>query len=106
MREAVEIASKEIADGEGADLVPDGVLSGLQRNVAHRIERLERRFAAAVKRKGSDALKDAAIARGALFPFGRPQERALNILPLLARYGSAMLDDVLKEVRAHTARLV
>ena len=106
MREAVEIALKDIADGEGADLVPEGVLSGLERNVAHRIERLERRFAAAVKRKGSDALKDAAIARGALFPFGRPQERALNILPLLARYGSVMLDDVLKEVRAHTARLV
>lgn len=106
MRQAVEAALEEIGSGEGADLVPESVLGGLKRNVAHRIERLERRFAAAVKRRGSDALQDAAIARGALFPFGHPQERALNIIPLLARYGTALLDDVLKEVRAHTSRLV
>ncbi len=105
MRTAVHNAVESMRDGEGADLVPDSVLQGLSRNISHRLERLERRVAATVKRKGNDALRDAAIARGSLHPFGRPQERALNIIPLIARYGAPLLDDVLIEVRAHAARL-
>ena len=105
MQTAVREAVERMREGEGSDIIPDGVLHGLARNVSHRIERLERRVAASVKRRGNDALRDAAIARGALFPFGQPQERALNIIPLLARYGMALLDDVLVEVRAHASRL-
>ena len=105
MRSSVLQAVEAMQKGEGAELVPDGVLQGLSRNIAHRIERLERRVAATIKRRGNDALRDAAIARGALHPFGHPQERALNIVPLLARYGTALLDDVLVEVRAHAASL-
>ena len=105
MRSSVREAVENMRTGEGAELLPDGVLQGLSRNISHRIERLERRVAATVKRRGNDALRDAAIARGALQPFGHPQERALNIVPLLARYGSGLLDDVLLEVRAHAARL-
>ena len=104
MRAAIETGIQEV-ERSGDDLVPDGVLQGLHRNVSHRIERLERRLAASVKRRGNDALRDAAIARGALFPFGKPQERALNIIPLLARYGDDLLDSVMKEVRAHAAEI-
>jgi bacillithiol biosynthesis cysteine-adding enzyme BshC len=105
MRSSIRDAVDRMREGDGAELIPDGVLDGLSRNISHRIERLERRVAASVKRRGNDALKDAAIARGALYPFGRPQERSLNIIPLLARYGPTLLDDVLSEVRAHAARL-
>lgn len=104
MRAAVERGAEEI-NQSGDGLVPDGVLQGLQRNVSHRIERLERRLAASVKRRGNDALRDAAIARGALFPGGKPQERALNMVPLLARYGDDLIDSVMKEVRAHAAEI-
>ena len=79
------------------------MIQGLNRNIGRRLDRLERRFTAGVKKRGSDALRDAAIARGALFPFGVPQERALNIVPLLARYGEDLLNPVLAEVRAHAA---
>ena len=71
----------------------------------HRIERLERRIAANVKRKGNDALRDAAVARGFLFPLGTPQERALNIIPLLARNGSELIDAVMNETQKHAERI-
>ena len=101
----VERAVGQMLSGEGADLVPASVLEGLKRNVAHRIDRLERRYAASIKRRGNDALRDAAIARGALYPFGHPQERALNIIPLLTRYGDDLIHSVLEEAREHARRI-
>lgn len=105
MRGAIGSSVDSMERGDGRDLVPHGVLRGVERNMSHRLERLERRFAAGVKRRGNDALHDAAIARGALFPFGQKQERALNVIPLLARYGAGLLDDVMREVRTHTSQL-
>ena len=104
MRTAVERGIDRI-ESSGADLVPPGVLHGFNRNLSHRIERLERRLAATVKQRGNDVLRDAAIARGSLYPFGKPQERVLNFIPLLARYGDDLIDSVLTEVRAHAASI-
>jgi uncharacterized protein YllA (UPF0747 family) len=94
-----------MVNGEGAELVPPSVLEGLKRNVAHRIDRLERRYAASIKRRGNNALRDAAIARGALFPFGHAQERALNIIPLLTRYGDDLINSVVEEARSHARQI-
>jgi uncharacterized protein YllA (UPF0747 family) len=105
LRSSVDDSIAGLGSAGAEDLVPDGVLEGLERNVLHRIERLERRIAAGIKRRGTDALSDAAAARGALFPFGSPQERSLNFIPLLARYGDDLVDQLLTEVRAHAARL-
>ena len=105
LREALDRTASCLAGKEGADLVSPGVLEGLKRNVNHRIERLERRIAANVKRKGNDALRDAAVARGFLFPLGTPQERALNIIPLLARNGSELIDAVMNETQKHAERI-
>jgi hypothetical protein len=41
-----------------------------------------------------------------LYPFGKHQERALNFVPLLARYGPALRDDMLGEAERHAARLI
>lgn len=97
---------KKVASSDGADLVPRSVLDGLERDVGHRLERVERRFRASIKRRGNEALHDAATARGALFPFGTPQERALNIVPLLARHGDELISAVLEETRKHAARFL
>ena len=102
---SAETTVRELASGEGAELVSPSVLEGLQRNVSHRIERLERRLRAGVKRRGNDALRDIAIARGALFPFETPQERALNIVPLIARYGEELISSVSNEARLHAETL-
>ena len=70
-----------------------------------RVDRLERRMAASVKRRGNKALHDARTARGFLFPFGTPQERALNLIPLLARNGTELFDSVIAEARKHAERI-
>jgi hypothetical protein len=58
-----------------------------------------------VKRDGNEVLREIAIARGALFPEGEPQERALNFIPLYARYGEEIISSAMAEITAHTARL-
>jgi hypothetical protein len=50
-------------------------------------------------------MQELATARGSLFPLGKPQERALNFVPLLARYGAALRDEMLAEAREHAKRL-
>jgi bacillithiol synthase len=105
LKEVVKNTTKKIADSDAATLVPKSVLDGLERSVSHRVDRLERRFTASVKNKGNEALKDVAVARGALFPLGVPQERALNILPMLARHGDDLLSAVLNETGKHAAEI-
>ena len=76
------------------------------RALEHRVDRLERRLLAGIARREVGAMRDLATARGALRPFGKPQERTLNLLPLLARHGLALLDDMREAARAHAASLV
>ena len=72
----------------------------------HRILRFERRVIAAAKRRDTKLADDIATARGALFPLGKRQERALNMIPLLARHGDDLLQKVLDGATAHAERLV
>ena len=93
-------------EGATQPLVPRAVTEGARRNVEHRIERLERRFVAAQKRRSESALNDIATARGGLFPNGKRQERALNPIPILTRHGSVVLDEMLAAARVHARELV
>lgn len=90
----------------GAELVPDAVFDGLQRSVAHRLERVERRILAATKRRESDVMRAIATARGALFPHGARQERKLAYAPFLARYGPSLLEHMLEAAQTHARSLV
>ena len=71
-----------------------------------RLDRFERRLIAAAKKKHADIMAEIATARGSLYPFGKHQERALNFVPLLARYGPSLRDDMLAEAERHAARIV
>jgi bacillithiol synthase len=90
---------------EGA-LLSAAVTAGLRANLARRLDRFERRLIAAAKRQQAGTMTEIATARGSLFPLGKPQERSLNFVPLLARYGPLMLDDMLKEAKQHAIHLV
>jgi bacillithiol biosynthesis cysteine-adding enzyme BshC len=106
LRESLSQGVERLSQSDGADLVTPSVVEGLGRSIAHRLERVERRFRASVKRRGNEALRDVATARAALFPSGTPQERALNIVPLLARHGEELISAVLGEARQHAERLL
>jgi bacillithiol biosynthesis cysteine-adding enzyme BshC len=81
------------------------VTEGLRANLLRRLDRFERRLIAAAKREHSDIMHDIATARGSLYPFGKPQERGLNFVPLLARYGANLRQEMLAEAREHARRL-
>jgi uncharacterized protein YllA (UPF0747 family) len=89
-----------------AGLVPVRMLDGLQRALEHRVERAERRILAGVKRVETDAMRQLATARGALFPYGVRQERKLAYIPFLARYGAPLLEQMLEAARSHARALV
>jgi uncharacterized protein YllA (UPF0747 family) len=71
-----------------------------------RLDRLERRWVAALKRADEAVARDFATARAALYPLGTRQERALNPVPLLARHGPALWEAMLAQARLHAASLV
>ncbi|MBA3889772.1 MAG: bacillithiol biosynthesis BshC [Gemmatimonadaceae bacterium] len=110
---ALAQAAESVAGSVGAidaadrtDLIPTPVLDGLKDRLAHQLARLERRALAAVKRREAMLVGGVATARGYFFPGGKPQERALAIIPFLARSGPRILDAMITEARRHAAALV
>ena len=93
------------ADGS-TPLVPEAVIIGVRGNVSHRVERLERRIVAAAKKRESTTMRDIAIARTSLFPLGKPQERVLNFIPMLARHGAPLLAQMQARAREHATSIL
>ena len=75
-------------------------------SLQHRVDRLERRLVAGVKRREHERLRDVATLRAALFPLGTRQERALNLIPLLSRHGLDLLPEMRDAAMAHAAALI
>ena len=96
------LASLAADDG----LIDARVAEGHARRAAWFAERIERRILAAVKRRETDAMFALGTARAALYPFGMRQERALHFVPLLARYGPALLDDMHAAAAVHARQLI
>jgi len=98
----------DLADAVEKERAPvsPAVTGGLRASLVRRLERFERRLIAAAKKQHADIMQEIATARGSLYPLGKPQERALNFVPLLARYGPGLRDEMLEEARVHAKRLV
>ncbi|WP_284351645.1 bacillithiol biosynthesis protein BshC [Roseisolibacter agri] len=107
VRDAVARATDALREhDEARALLPAPAVEGAARSLEHRIQRLERRYLAALKRRDDVETRALAVARSALFPDGVRQERALNALPLVARHGPALLDAMLAAARTHADALV
>jgi bacillithiol biosynthesis cysteine-adding enzyme BshC len=110
LRSAAELSFDRILRGttEGSSpIFPDAaIVSGARETVQHRIMRFERRLIAAAKRRDAQLADDIATARGALFPLGRKQERALNIIPLLARHGEDLIAKLMEAASEHAQLLM
>jgi bacillithiol biosynthesis cysteine-adding enzyme BshC len=81
-------------------------IATMRAGVERRLARLERRYAAAVKRMGSTDLRDVETVRATLYPDGHRQERVLSFIPFLARYGDAVTHATREQARLHVAAVM
>ena len=95
-------ASLQALDG----MAPSATVDGTGRALEWRISRLERRITAAVKSRETALMRDLATVRASLYPGGVRQERALNLIPLLARHGVGLLEDMRDGAAAHARSLM
>lgn len=108
MRVVVESRMDALADAVSQTQAPVGqnVTGGLRANLMRRLDRFERRLIAGAKRQHSHTMTEIGTARGSLYPLGKPQERGLNFVPLLARYGSGLRDEMLIAATDHARILI
>ena len=102
---AVDAVRKALAEDE-RPLVERRVVDGAEGQLMHRLDRLERRVLAAAKRREAELLERVDAAHAALHPLGRPQERVLNLIPILAREGPPLLENMQRAAATHAASLV
>jgi len=107
LQEHVHSSVRELAAAvESESLMPPTVMEGLERSLAHRLTRAERRLIAAAKRRDERVRRDLAVLSAALFPHGQRQERVLNYIPMLARSGEALLDEMRAAAATHARSLL
>lgn len=64
---------------------------------------IEKRIVSHLKQADEVLVQQVAKARHNLYPLGKPQERVLNLLQYLVRYGPAFVDQVLNAAEEHMA---
>jgi bacillithiol biosynthesis cysteine-adding enzyme BshC len=105
LRRVIDATPGELA----AEAEPMGLSAAVQGSIHqlhHRVDRLERRLLAGVKRREAALLNDVATLRGALYPQGTKQERALNLLPTLSRHGMELLEEMRQAAVNHACSLI
>jgi bacillithiol synthase len=105
VRRAVDAVRKALSEDE-RPLVERRVVDGAEGQLMHRVDRLERRVLAAAKRRETQLVEQVDAVHAALHPLGRPQERVLNFIPILAREGPPLLDAMRDAAATHAASLV
>jgi uncharacterized protein YllA (UPF0747 family) len=103
VNERLDVLSEAVVEERAP--VGAAVTEGLRANLLRRLDRFERRLIAAAKREHSDIMHEIGTARGSLYPLGKPQERGLNFVHLVARYGAVLTQAMLGEAREHARGL-
>ncbi len=104
LRAQIQATARTIRESDSA-IAPEA-LDGAVAQFAHRADRLERRLLAASKRAIGDQLRRVAQTQALLWPHGSPQERVVNPLPWLARYGTPLLEQLQRACDENAASLV
>lgn len=105
VRVAIRSLPGRLAD-EAGPLGLTAAVEGAMQNLQHRMDRLERRVVAGIKRREAGVMRDIATLRAALRPRGKAQERTLNAIPFLARHGLDTLTELVAAARPHAESLV
>jgi uncharacterized protein YllA (UPF0747 family) len=108
LRAALEQQSQQLRRALESDgrIAPPSAVDALQRTIEWRLERLARRVTAGVKQREAVLMRDLGTIRGSLYPGGMRQERALNLVPLLARYGMGLLERMRDDAAAYARGVV
>lgn len=107
VRESLEALGRSVADGyrklieEASAIDPTlgGALGSLRNESLARLAQSERRIVQRLKDREAETLAQMDRARARLRPGGEPQERVLNVVPFLARYGPELLRSIFEEMR-------
>jgi uncharacterized protein YllA (UPF0747 family) len=105
VRRAMEAVRASLAH-DAPPLVEPRVVDGAEHQLQHRVDRFERRVLAAAKRREAAIVEQVTAAHAALFPLGKPQERVLNFIPMLAREGPLLLESMIRAAGQHAVELV
>jgi uncharacterized protein YllA (UPF0747 family) len=101
-RMRVELQAGYAALTEGVSLI-DPTLKGFAQsagnNALSQIDNIEKKVTSHLKKRSEVELEQLRKAAIHLYPEGEPQERVLNALPYLARYGPALLEDIAAVIR-------
>ena len=106
---ALRAAIAALPEALGSEAEPVGLgaaVQGSMQSLQHRVDRLERRLVAGIKRREHETLRDVASLRAALYPAGTRQERALNVIPILGRQGLDLLPEMRDAASAHALALI
>lgn len=88
------------------DVLDARVVDGSVRAMQWRADRLQRRILAGAKRREAGAMHDVETLRGALFPGGKRQERALSFAPMMAQHGPVVVAAMREAATRHAMALV
>lgn len=91
---------------EAGPLGLGAAVEGSMQSLLHRVDRLERRLVAGIKRREHQGLREVATLRAHLYPLNTRQERALNLIPTLSRHGMDVLSDMREAASAHASQLL
>jgi uncharacterized protein YllA (UPF0747 family) len=105
LRESIALLP-DVLGTESESLGIGTAVVGASRSLQHRLDRLERRLVAALKRREAAQMLDVATLRAALRPRGSRQERVLNAIPTFARHGRVLLGEMCRAAGPHAASLV
>jgi bacillithiol biosynthesis cysteine-adding enzyme BshC len=102
VRGALDGIERAMADGfqslENAVPAVDPTLAGPVRRSRYRasleVRRIEKQIENQYRTRNSDRIEQLRRAASAIHPDGQPQERVLNVVPLLAKYGPGVLSAV------------
>jgi uncharacterized protein YllA (UPF0747 family) len=105
LRETIALLPDALGEESEASGLGPAVVGAVQ-SLEHRVDRLERRLLAGIKRRETALMQDAATLRAALYPRGVRQERLVNPIPIFSRHGLTLLSEMVEAARPHAASLV
>jgi uncharacterized protein YllA (UPF0747 family) len=101
LRDSIQTTFAKLRSADPTPDIPERALIGAEQHLAARVDRLQRRYTASIKRADDALMRGVQSARDALYPGGVRQERTHAFLPYLARYGVSFTNAMLAAAAMH-----